>query len=293
MSYYAIDQYDSASLSEQLLELLSDTTNSGAWFALVDTAFTHGSKVKWTRDESWPVYSEGRFEDLKRVSPHLLPLSTLSNEALGSELTRLLARCKGLPMLSFIRSEKSPKAICQSWQNILEVETSDGQRFLLRFADSRVTPVIAKLFPASAWARLSNGIDEWLSIDREGELLSLPVAEPQANRLLDQEFVEVSDKELSRILQSGEADALANILHENFPDMLPTDHGATAYRRLAVICDLAAQCGMESSSDLMILTVAVFLSDGRLLENPTFVKWLEGRPWITGNFADAIDQFVE
>jgi len=121
----------------------------------------------------------------------------------------------------------------------------------------------------------------------------LPVAGPQADRALDHEFVQVDDKALSRILESGQADALANLLHENFADVLPADQGASVHRRLAALCALAAKCGMESSTDLMILAVAVFVSDGRLLENEKFVNWLKERPWTSGGFADAVDQFVE
>ena len=293
MSYYAIDRYDSASLSEQLQRQLSASPRTGTWFALIDTAFTHDSLANWTNERMWPIYCEGKLEELKSVSPCLVPLSSNSGLLLRAELTRLLRRCQGRPMLSFIHSGATPQAICESWQDVLEIETSDAQRFLLRFADTRITPVIRQVFPAEVWGRLSNGVDEWLTIDRKGKLLSLPVVGSQTDMAFDREIVRVDDERLFRILQSGEADALASVLHEHFDDVLPVDQGASVYHRLSAICDLAAKCGMESSSDLVILAIAVFLSQDRLLESEKFLAWLMARPWLSGDFADGISQFVE
>lgn len=293
MSYYAIDKYDSASLTEQLQKQLSGNQTAGTWFALVDTAFTHDSSVSWAHEQMWPVYREGKLEELKVISPCLMPLSSDRDDLLRAELTRLLRRCHGRPMLSFIHSEETPQSICESWQDILEIETSDAQKFLLRFADTRITPVIAQVLAESAWIRLGDGVDQWVIIDREGVLQRLPLPTRQAPKPAERYPIRLDDKQLNLILDHGAADALANVLHEHFPDLLSARSGASVYRRLAAIYDLSAKCGMESSSDLIILAVAVFLSDGHLLDDANFVAWLNKRPWETCDFAEAIDQYVE
>lgn len=292
MNYYAIDTYDSAGLGKQLQTLISNNS-AGNWFALIDTAFTYGSAVKWADDSIWPVYFKGKFEELEHASPCLMPLSVGNAQYLSTELTQLFRRCHGRPMLGFINTRRTADAIRLSWQGVLEVETSDCQDFLLRFADTRVTPVIAKVLAESAWARLTDGIDQWVIIDREGVLQSLPLRAQQAPKPADRDPIRLDDNQLNRILDHGAPDALADVLHEHFPDLLSACSGASVYRRLAAVCDLAATCCMESSSDLMILAVAFFLSDGRLLNDANFVMWLKKRPWEVGDFADAMNQYVE
>ena len=292
LNYYAVSPFDVPTLQAELLTTLTASDTHRNWYALVDMAFDAGRKLFQWPSEPFPVYFDGRLKSFASISPCLLPLSTGDTAHPTDELTRLLRHCQGRPMLGFIRSQKTPDDIRQSWQRVLEVETSDRQKFVLRFADTRVTPVIAETFPPSVWARLTHGIDDWLTIDREGTLQSLPVAGPQADRLDDQALVPIDDETLSRILQSGEADALASVLHEKFPDLLTAEQGASVYKRLAATSKLAAKYGMESPSDQLLLAVAVCLSDGRLLDDEKFLSWFKNSPWASDDFADALGQFA-
>jgi len=292
MAYYATTTYDLPTIKMQLLAKIRESR--GNWLAIIDSAFDHGGKALSWFSEVLPVYHEGRLSALREVSPILVGLSVNDEQALERECRRLLHHCKGRPMLGFIQSEKRLPAIRQGWQSVLEVETSDSQLFLLRFADTRITPVIANLLQGNAWPRLCDGVDQWLCFDREGELQSLPLASLRAAGCDDdQETVRIDDKTLARILNAGRADALANLLYENFPEVLPADQGALVYRRLQATSELAEERGIESTADQMALAVAVCVTDGALLENEKFPAWLDEQACASGNFADALGEWME
>lgn len=292
MPYYACTAYDLPTIKAQLLAAIQE--RGGNWLALVDTAFDPESKAQSRFPEILPIYHEGRFAALREASPSLVGLSTANGQALEKECGRLLRHCQGRPMLAFIQSGNSIQSVRQNWQSVLEIETSDGQPFLLRFADTRVTPMIAGLLQDSAWPRLCDGVEQWLCINREGELQALPLAVALSGADAGkQERVRIDDKTLARILDAGQADALANQLFENFPEILPADQGALVHRRLQASCELAKKNGIDSSADLMALAVSVCITDGALLTNASFGAWLGDRPWASGNFAEALGQWME
>jgi hypothetical protein len=216
MSYFAWNRYDTRALAEALAAALSPTWEAAQWYALVDTAFDAGRKIPFAfPPDSRAVYQGGPLDGLNAVSPLLVPLN--GDPTLPESLAlRLLHHCNGRPMLSFLRSSLTTDAICAVWQNVIEVETSDGEVFALRFADTRVTPVLASQTLASLWARLSAAVNEWHTIDRGGTLSLLQAVRGSVGGNEESRF-RLDDAMLSRLLQSGEVDALATRLHAQMP----------------------------------------------------------------------------
>lgn len=291
MTYYAVDPFNTESLQEQLLDLMRKTGEVGHWLALVDMAFDHGSKALAWKEKIWPVYNSGKLLALESVSPVLLRLNAENPELLKNEVSRLLRHCRGRPMLSFIHTENAPETLIEAWQSVLEIETADEQSLVLRFADTRTLPIIQRVLQSDAWVRLSYQVSNWIYIDRDGRLQSLPPVRQEQEQTSAP--IRIENVALAEFLNESLPDALANAMHEHFSDLLVLTGGATTYQRLAKICDLAKSNGIEAFPDMMAMAVAVYSTDEKLLEDGRLVAWLGQRTWATGQFSDALSDYME
>lgn len=295
MNYYAVAPMDVPIVREQLLTLIAATRDEGYWLALVDMAFDDGCKELRGFPERCPVYHQGKYAAFKSISPHLIRLAVEDEVLLRQQVSSLFRHASGRPMLTFIHSLLEPIALRQSWQGVLEIETADGEPFLLRFADTRTLPAIARALHAQAWPRLCKNIKQWFFIDREGQLQPLPIVEKRQEKEepgAPPIPVRIDDKTLAEVLRQGQTDALINTLSEHFPDLLPKTGRALAYRRLNEVSELADRNGLDAFPDRVSLAVAVCSTEGRLLHNEGFAAWLCQNNWATSGFADALSDFV-
>lgn len=290
-TYYAVNPFDVATLQAQFLAEIGAHGDTGHWLALMDTAFDHGSQAMRWPLPVWSAYHQGKLASMQSLAPTLLELPPRSDAGFEPALAHLLAHCNGRPMLSFLKTALSPQALRESWQKVLKVRTEDHQLFILRFADTRTTPGIAAVL-TEAWARLSQGVDQWLYIDREGRLQNLSVAvpvNPASPTGGPQETIRIDDQALARLLKHGQADAVASALEEHFPELLmPQSQGAQMYRQLNASCALAEKHGIEAFPDVVALAVSVALSEGELLQDAEFEQWLKQRSWEPQGLAKAL-----
>jgi hypothetical protein len=293
MSYYAVNPTQVLPQRDALFQHIGDSPN-GLWLALVDTAFDHGgSALKW-RDTTWPLYHAGRLEALEKASPVLIPLTVQQPDALRGELLHLLSHSSGRPMLSFIRATEPAVALCQRWQDVLEVALDEGEPYLLRFADTRVSPAIAALKEQALWQRLHQTVQQWLIVNRQGEVQALPAPasapEPLANT---QEPLVLSPSVCSDLMAAGQPDALIQALQERFAEYLPKRSRASAHTLMTQVCEMATAHGVEAFPDLLGLALATLASDGKLLHNERLHHWLHQRAWPPGQFDQALLDFME
>lgn len=288
MSYYAVDLSNPKSLRDALLTHVSNPDSSDHWFALIDSAFDYGNRyLSWFGENVSKVYYQGRLANLAEVSPLLIMLSRDAIQ-LEHELMRLLLHCNGRPMLSFIRSPLSAEEIREQWQSVLEVETEDAQSFVLRFADTRVLPALSGT--AELWQRVAGRIAEWQIIGRTGNLERIALPEGSNTGAAS---IRIPDKTLEYLLKSGEADVLASVLDEHFPEILPTNQGARVYTRLVQVASFAEEHSLAGGTEIFALAVADFSAQNQLLEHPAFVPWLSQRSWQPGQLEDALGEFLE
>ena len=298
-AYYAVNPYDVSVLKVRLQAEIQAHDEPGLWMALVDTAFDHGNKPPAWLKAAWPVYHQDKLAAMQSVSPVLLELPSVHDAEFEPALARLLTHCCGRPMLSFLRIAQPPQSLREAWQKTLQVVTKDGLSFVLRFADTRTLPSIAAILAHGAWTSLSHGVDQWLSIDREGNLQQLQVAGadapcPQTVDQLGKISSHISDKDLAQLLKQGQADALAGAFEEHFPDLLmPQSQGATMYQQLNAICALAEKHNIEAFPNVMSLAVSVVSSEGALLHDADFEHWLQQREWVAPGLARALADHFE
>lgn len=291
-NYYAIDPCRHAVVRDEMLAKIL-ASSGGEWFALIDRAFDHGSKQFGENQENeCCLYRDGRLQNLGGVSPCLIELDTLSSEKLTVFLGRLLFHCRRRPMLSFIQSARTAEELVEDWQGLLEVKTDDEQAFLLRFADTRVLPQLARC-TKTLWADLSRNIDEWWIINRSGELEALPLLKSEAVPGSNFGRASINAKDFASLLESGLPDALADQLHEHFPNLLVERNGAANYQLLQASCDLAKRLGLEAFPEQMALSVAVLFSQGGLLEDPQFESWMKQKTWSDGSLEATLGDYLE
>lgn len=286
--YYAFDSYDHILMRDGMAKTIADSPK-GDWFALIDRAFDHGRRhFSALPANQYPLYRTGRLQALGMVSPCLIALPVAPNEQLRKFLGKLLFHCRGRPMLSFIQFEQGGKELAEAWQDLLEVETADGQTLLLRFADTRVLPELAECVKP-LWHRLSHGITAWWIINRSGALTALPSGSSKA----ETGKCSIDEREFSSLLASGLPDALADRLNEHFPDLLANRSGSANYQLLRSGCELAKRHGIGAFPAQMVLSVALLCSDGKLLADPRFESWMQQKPWTGGSLGAALGDYLE
>lgn len=293
-NYYAVSPADIPQLLEDVLAEIGAGGPSGHWLALIDSAFDDERRpIPWPT-EAVSVYYQDKLRAFQPIAPVLLEFTIDDDNALRGEVLRLLRHCQGRPMLSFLHTKLEPLALRESWQNVLEIETEDGESFLLRFADTRTTRAIASALPSCAWHRLSRKIGRWHYVDRLGKLQSLLPSVAQSTTEDDEpSSIRITDKALGELLESGQPDALADYLHEHFPDLLSANDGALTHQRLTEVCGLAARNGIKSFPELAALALAVLVTDGRLLTDKQFDAWLARRDYPPGGLTDALSDYLD
>ena len=112
-------------------------------------------------------------------------------------------------MLSFILSGLPASDLCNSWQSLLEVQTEDKERYLLRFGDTRVLPALA--VQENIWNRLAADVAAWWTVGRDGELRDLALATTLGS---NEAALEIDNECLSELLNAGAVDAMANYMRQ-------------------------------------------------------------------------------
>ena len=293
MAYFAVDESDVLSLVDEAVSHLSTGEGEANWLALVDTAFDHeGRPLHWS-GTSTRLYRRGRLEALNAFSPLLCQLSVNNSIALKQELATLIRHASGRPMLSFLRSHQNARELAQRLQDVLEVQTSDGQAFVLRLADTRALPAMAAAFQPKHWARVTREIDRWMLVNRRAKLENLPLPDKVAAADSDDRPIVLSDAELNQLLRLGEPDALTQSLFENFPELLPKRHHSDFYQLMLEVCEFGSRHRVTAFPELMSLAVAAASTDGELLGQPGLAAWLDARAWSQGHFEDGLANFME
>lgn len=266
--YFAIDSLPAAQIAADWAALCETDAPNLRRFALVDTAFAAGNAPLRRRldiESLHPVYIQPPLDGLIEHSPALLPLPAGRAEA-HARVQRLAQACQGKPMLSFVASEHDAAAIINAWQPCLYPDCGDGERFLLRFADTRVIPALVGALTPAHWAQLGTPLVHWFAPDRSGALRELAL-EPVPNPAQDAAFA-LSAHELAALIDAGQADAVIAFLHQHATDLLPQTQRAACHALVDRVCRCAATYSIEAFPDVITLATAALLTDGQLLDDP-------------------------
>lgn len=292
--YFAVNECPEAQLLTSLLDAITaHPQHDTRWYALMDQAFDHDERppLRWHR----PVGAIYRMSGAEQISPLLLELPPALGEELADDLMRLIRHAQSRPMLSFVQTTLSLDALCEAWQSIKWVETSDGQKLLFRFADARGITALPTCLSADHWARVCDPLVAWHVASRTGALQALPMPGPEQRSASQATLAEqnhpfrITDAELDRLMDASLPDALIDALHERVPDaLLMCERKADAYEWVRGSCALAKASQMDSSEDQLALAAAVCLSGGTLLRHPELPSLLAAHKGDSAALTDAL-----
>jgi hypothetical protein len=126
------------------LQLLREQTQVPLYsYILLDASFDQNlpTAFPWRGHVEGTLYDDTRLVGLKAVAPHLLRLPDDSEKQL-TWLNELVASCSGKPMLSVLCSAVPAEALIAHFRPYLLARTEDSLEWPVRWADTRVLPVL-------------------------------------------------------------------------------------------------------------------------------------------------------
>ena len=175
-------------------------------------------------------------------------------------------------MLSFVASRQPIEKLKNDWANLHWISTADAQRMLLRFADTRILPILSQALTSAQWAAFTAHLDSWHFINREGKLESCTLAPENINATID---IQLSQDQLDTLLQAAEPDAVIDLLAEGMPELIPPDLKKSEFHALITeSCKLGKQYAIAAFPDTVSLSVAACLTRGLSNSDPKLLKIL-------------------
>lgn len=265
-------------------------------YALIDCAFNETlfrqCKTRHPSLHGTSLYAESELDELQEVSPVLVQLPR-DESTRSAWLETLLQHADGLPMLSLIASPIDTSDLASYFAPFIKSETEDGQRYLLRFADTRILPKLISVLDDSQWSLLPP-IAHWWSIDRAGVLRELLLPRSSDNAATERPTgLKLSNLQFAALLDAAEADAIIEQLLLVVPEHCAAFRPGDLHQFIAHQLENARRFGIESTPDLVAYCIGAFNSRGKLHEDPhAFALLKEGR-WRPGELASALAELPE
>ncbi|WMJ70217.1 DUF4123 domain-containing protein [Stenotrophomonas sp. 24(2023)] len=152
-------------------EITGHTASDGQLHVLVDPAFLSFPSdlsglhlpVPVTRVFDGQYHGDG----LQPLSPCVFTLPT-EDAAVRGVWSHLLALCEGRPMVSVLHTPADLGAIVSHLRRQWEGRSADGTPWLMRWADTRIVPLLFHCLDALQRQRVLGGITAWYSATRDG-----------------------------------------------------------------------------------------------------------------------------
>ena len=286
--YFAVDAASVPDVTAKLVELVEASPKAN-WTAVVDRAFDHGRAPYTYPGFPEALYACDELDALMEVSPLLIPLNTRQPESLQSQLWDLVEHCSGRPMLSLVASAKTAKELMLNWQKCVRVVTTDRQKLMLRFTDTRVLPALREILCKESWAALTHELTAWWYIDRSG---SLAQVDPVTAEVPPRFPILVDKREFNRLMDRGEPDAVIDAIFTQRPATLPAAGKAAFFDRIAAVCKFAREKEIEAFPDVVSLGIFDTLVEGKALTNPKLLKLAAERSWQDGQIMEVLTDLI-
>jgi hypothetical protein len=289
-----MDDYDPAENAECLAERFQQLSDSH-WYALVDLSCVYDAPLPSWFQYCFSFYESTPWKKLATLSPTLYALSLGSADELAIVIKRLLTWCNGKPMLSFWASQKDQAALINHWQRYLNLNTTEGDHYLLRFADTRVLASLPTVLNSEHWSQLTSPLETWLIINRAGQLQELPC---KSNNLtvLSETPITLSASELAALIDASEPDAIVQVLEKDFSELLQSRSRAALFHRIAFISQQAKRHQITTFLDVVAMaTVELSMPDeysGQWLKEPGVQTLFSQKSWADGQLSVALSEVL-
>lgn len=257
------------------------------WMALIDGAFDHGSNAAGAVYKGLNCYAaEYPLNDLVGVAPWLIELDPFEKDQ--RQLARLLAHCSARPMFSVMASRIPAWGLGRRWLPLHHAHTSDKQRLLLRFADTRMLPLLPDILEPVQWAAIAASLAHWFYVDREGAMVAAVLPEPPA--LASPTFLHLSQAQLDAMMKASEPDAALDLLADQMPEVFAPDvsHGKLHGYIKKKTFGLIDRYGIKSWTDKVSLVTAELLTRGKMHDTSKLEELLLTKAWQPGKLREAL-----
>ena len=212
-----IDRISQEEIHSTAQKLIADAESASSPYlmALIDHALIPESKLlkRWPGGRPVAFNLMSHLSADEHISHLLIPLPTEPEERLAA-VAYLVKQCNSYPMFSLLASKLPPEVIADHLSTLTSVVLPlDSESYLLRFADTRIVPVLDRLLDLEQHDQLFGPFDQWAYIGRDGKamlikgkgLSDLPPAGP----------LELSEVQLEGFLSACMPDNFIPVLCEN------------------------------------------------------------------------------
>ncbi|WP_198083489.1 DUF4123 domain-containing protein [Variovorax sp. E3] len=258
------------------------------WIALIDGAFDHGSNAAGTIYKGLNCYAaEYPLNDLVGAAPWLIELDPFE-EKIHERMAQLLAHCSGRPMFSVMASRIPAWNLGKRWFPLHHVHTSDKQRMLLRFADTRTLPLLPDILEPAQWGAVAAPLVHWFYVNREGTMATCALPEPKEEASLT--ALHLSQTQIDAMVKASEPDAALDLLADQLPEVFAPNvaHGKLHGYIKKKTFGLIDRHGIDNWTDKVSLVTAELLTNGKMHENPKLEELLLTKAWQPGNLRRAL-----
>ncbi|CAJ0803623.1 hypothetical protein LMG19083_03917 [Ralstonia psammae] len=287
--YFAVDPLNVVDVTDKLVKLIAFNPEAN-WTAVVDSAFDYGRGKCDYPGSPEALYACDELDAMQEVSPLLVPLVTGKPALLDEQLSGLAKHCSGRPMLSVVASPKNAEELKPNWQKCARVTTDDGQKLLLRFADTRVLPVLPEVLHPASWAALTHELSQWWYVDRAGTIAHVPVATVDTAPKFP---FAIGKREFKKLLEQGEPDSVIDAISRQLAEILPPSNKAAFFERIEIVCEFARAREIDAFPDVVALGIFDTLNGHQSLSNPKLLNLVAERGWKRGEMAAALTKLFD
>lgn len=225
----------------------------GRVFALVDGALARDALAKFGRQAPYhsvvPPDGAVSLADLSAL-PFLLDLSALDAEWHNRCIANLVELAIEHSAVSWLTSTLSLPELATQLGKRMDVELSGNLSMLLRFADTRVLPILHDTLHLAQRASFFGCCDGWWYLDRQEKLREFPLRESAPAAYLPPLRLDASQEQ--QLIDAAEPDAVLQLLAQHDAESLNRVPHTARYDFARQSINDAKRWGLETPSDLML-----------------------------------------
>lgn len=262
-------------------------------YALIDTAFfmlDKPSKQSAWLDQAVSIYRDTELAGLSEASPHLIAINLLEKNT-QQHFRKILNACNGKPMVSVIASSLSIDDITNRFKPFLEISAEDEQSFVLRFADTRILPVLDGILCNEQLPEWRQGISHWWCPDRHGNLVSLPkYATQNSSKALTTAHLKLTQSRFNQLIEAGDADAILDAIFDQNPAFLVEKKPSHFYTMIQQLQIPIRTFEINNFTDIVLFCTTALATNAQFYEQTSFKALLEKKAWKIGALGSAFSE---
>ena len=262
-------------------------------YALIDTAFfmlDKSSKKSTWLDQAVSIYRDTELAALCEASPHLIAINLLEKNT-QLQLRKILNACNGKPMLSIIASPLSIDDLTNRFKPFLEISAEDEQSFVLRFADTRILPVLDGILCDEQLPEWRHGISHWWYPNRHGNLVSLPeYATQNPSKKLKTAHLKLTQSRFNQLIEAGDADAVLDAIFDQNPAFLVEKKPSHFYTMIQQLQIPIRTFEINNFTDIVLFCTTALATNAQFYEQTSFKALLEKKAWKIGALGSAFSE---